>query len=226
MTIQNDAKLIVKSGCELIIEDCGNLVIRENGQLVVESGGKITIKPGANVFMDGIANINLQSGFLTGIGGIAITMSNALVVLGVPPLKQIIATTNWNVGTYKFFDDLYISSGATLNLTGTTLKFFRSANVNVGRGAKLNMTTNSILTSTCGDELWQGVEVWGNPSLSQTPSTNQGHVVMNNSKIELARTGVLCDRPMPTDGPGVPSGNGGGIIQAYNSHSGYRLWRI
>jgi len=216
-TIQTNAKLIVKSGCELIIESCGNLVIRENGQLVVEPGGILTIKPGANVFMDGIANLNLQTGFLIGQGGIAISMTNAIDVLGVPPLKQITSNTTWTGKTYKFFDDLYISSGATLNLTGTTLKFFRSAQVKVARGAKLNMAGNSKLSTTCNEELWPGVEVWGNPSLSQSPTTNQGHVVMNNSTIEYAKTGVLLERPMPTDGPGVPTGNGGGIIQAYNS---------
>ncbi len=215
--IQTNAKLIVKSGCELIIESCGNLVIRENGQLVVEPDGILTIKPGANVFMDGIANLNLQTGFLIGQGGITISMTNAIDVLGVPPLKQITSNTTWTGKTYKFFDDLYISSGATLNLTGTTLKFFRNAKVKVARGAKLNMATNSILTTTCDSVLWAGVEVWGNPSLTQSPTTNQGHVVMNNSTIEFAKIGVLLDRPMPTDGPGVPSGNGGGIIQAESS---------
>lgn len=217
MTLQNSAKLIIKSGCELIIEDCGNLVIRDNAQLVIESGGIITIKPGANVFMDGLANLVLQDGFIVEPNGIPITMSNATALLGVPPVKQITTNTTWTGQTYKFFDDLYISPGATLNLSGTTLQFFRNAKVKVARSAKLNMTNESKLTASCASELWNGVEVWGDPSISQSPTTNQGFVAMNNSTIELARTGVLLDRPMPTDGPGVPSGNGGGIIQAYNS---------
>lgn len=217
MTLQNSAKLIIKSGCELIIEDCGNLVIRDNAQLVIESGGIITIKSGANVFMDGLANLDLQIGFVVGVFGIPITMSNATALLGVPHVKQITTNTTWTGQTYKFFDDLYISPGATLNLSGTTLQFFRNAKVKVARSAKLNMTNESKLTASCASELWNGVEVWGDPSISQSPTTNQGFVAMNNSTIELARTGVLLDRPMPTDGPGVPSGNGGGIIQAYNS---------
>lgn len=217
LTLQNSAKLIVKAGCELIIEDCGNLVIRDNAQLVIEAGGIITIKSGANVFMDALANLDLQNGFVVGALGIPITMSNAIATLGVPPVKQITTNTTWTGQIYKFFDDLYISPGATLNLSGTTLQFFRNAKVKVARGAKLNMAGNSKLTTTCGDELWQGVEVWGDPNISQSPTTNQGHVVINNSTIEFASTGVLLDRPMPTNGPGVPSGNGGGIIQAYNS---------
>jgi len=28
------------------------------------------------------------------------------------------------------------------------------------------MAGNSKLTTTCGDELWQGVEVWGDPNIS------------------------------------------------------------
>ncbi|KAF5058926.1 hypothetical protein DSECCO2_341440 [anaerobic digester metagenome] len=217
MTLQNSAKLIIKSGCELIIEDCGNLVIRDNAQLVIESGGIITIKSGANVFMDGLANLDLQIGFVVGVFGIPITMSNATALLGVPPVKQITTNTTWTGQTYRFFDDLYISPGATLNLSGTTLQFFRNAKVKVARSAKLNMTNESKLTASCASELWNGVEVWGDPSISQSPTTNQGFVAMNNSTIELARTGVLLDRPMPTDGPGVTTGHGGGILQAYNS---------
>ncbi|MBW6490777.1 MAG: T9SS type A sorting domain-containing protein [Lentimicrobium sp.] len=217
MTVQNDAKLIVKNGSELIIEGCGNLVLRGNGQLVVEPGGILTIKDGANVFMDGIANLNLQTGFIVGQGGIAITMSNALSLLGVPPLKQINGTTTWTNGTYNFFDDLCIGTGATLNLNGTTLKFFRNARVRVSQGAKLNMTNNSKLTTTCNSELWRGINVWGNPCSTQTPTTNQGHLVMNNSSIEYARVGVLLDWPIIEREPGFSMGYGGGIIIAENS---------
>jgi len=218
LILQNSSKLIVKTGCELIIEDCGNLVIRDNAQLVIEPGGIITIKSGANVFMDGQDNLVLQLGFLIGPDGNPLT-GNILDILGVPPVKQITSNTNWAGKTYKFFDDLYISSGATLDLSGTTLQFFRSAKVKVGRGAKLNMTNQSKLTTSCIDEFWAGIEIWGNPSLPQTPTTNQGHVVMNSSTIEFAKTGVLLDRPMPTDGSGTPSvkGNGGGILQATSS---------
>jgi hypothetical protein len=221
LTLQNSAKLIVKSGSELIIEDCGNLVIRDNAQLIIESGGFITIKSGANVFMDGQSNLILQNGFLIGEFGIQINTNNALTLLGVPPVKQITTNTTWTEKSYKFFDDLYIAPGATLTLSGCELKFFRTAKVKVARGAKLEMSNNCNLTTTCNSELWNGVEVWGNPSVSQTPATNQGHLVMSNSKIEFARTGVLLDKPMyPTENtgtPGVPSGNGGGIIQAVNS---------
>lgn len=221
LTLQNSAKLIVKSGSELIIEDCGNLVIRDNAQLIIESGGFITIKSGANVFMDGQSNLILQNGFLIGEFGIQINTNNALTMLGVPPVKQITTNTTWSEKSYKFFDDLYIAPGATLTLSNCELKFFRTAKVKVARGAKLEMSNNCNLTTSCNSELWNGVEVWGNPSVSQTPATNQGHLVMSNSKIEFARTGVLLDKPMyPTENtgtPGVPSGNGGGIIQAVNS---------
>lgn len=221
LTLQNSAKLIVKSGSELIIEDCGNLVIRDNAQLIIESEGFITIKSGANVFMDGQSNLILQNGFLIGEFGIQINTNNALTLLGVPPVKQITTNTTWTEKSYKFFDDLYIAPGATLTLSGCELKFFRTAKAKVARGAKLEMSNNCNLTTTCNSELWNGVEVWGNPSVSQTPATNQGHLVMSNSKIEFARTGVLLDKPMyPTENsgtPGVPSGNGGGIIQAVNS---------
>jgi hypothetical protein len=221
-TFEDYATLTIKAGSELIVESCANLVLRGQAKLIVEPGGILTIKPGANVFIEGIANLDLQNGFIIGSGGISINMSNALIVLGTPLINTITTNTTWTNANYNFLDDLYIAPGATLTLSNTELKFFRTAKVKVARGGKLEMTNNSNLTTSCTKELWAGVEVWGNPSVSQIPATNQGHLVMNNSKIEFARTGVLLDKPMyPTDNPGtpgVPSGNGGGIVQAVNSN--------
>ncbi|KAF0200713.1 MAG: hypothetical protein FD170_3242 [Bacteroidetes bacterium] len=220
-TFEDHATLTIKAGSELIVESCANLVLIGQAKLIVEPGGILTIKQGGNVFIDDIANLDLQNGFIIGSGGISINMTNALFVLGTPPINTITTNTTWSNTNYNFFDDLYIAPGATLTLSNTELKFFRTAKVKVARGGKLEMTNNSNLTTACNSELWAGVEVWGNPSVSQIPATNQGHLVMNNSKIEFARTGVLLDKPMyPTDNPGtpgVPSGNGGGIIQAVNS---------
>lgn len=221
-TFEDDATLTIKAGSELIVESCANLVFKGQAKLIVEQDGILTIKQGGNVFIDDINNIDLQNGFLIGNGGVNINMNNALVILGVPPSKSITTNTNWTNVNYKFYDNLYIAPGATLTLSNSELKFFRSAKVTVAKGAKLEMTNNSSLTTTCKSELWAGVEVWGNPSLPQTPSTNQGHIIINNSKIDLARTGVLLDKPMyPTDNletPGVSLGNGGGIIQAINAN--------
>lgn len=220
-TFEDHATLTIKAGSELIVESCANLVLIGQAKLIVEPGGILTIKQGGNVFIDDIANLDLQNGFIIGSGGISINMTNALFVLGTPPINTITTNTTWSNTNYNFLDDLYIAPGATLTLSNTELKFFRTAKVKVARGGKLEMTNNSNLTTSCTEELWAGVEVWGNPSVSQTPATNQGHLVMSNSKIEFARTGVLLDKPMyPTDNPGipgVPSGNGGGIIQAVNS---------
>jgi len=218
-TFEDYATLTIKTGSELIVESCANLVLRGQAKLIVEPGGILTVKPGANIFVDNETNIDLKSGYEIGIGGIDIFEDE---FLGIPPSKIISSNTTWSNVNYNFLDDLYIAPGATLTLSNTELRFFRTAKVKVARGAKLEMTTNSNLTATCNSELWAGVEVWGDPSLPQTPSTNQGHIVINNSKIELARTGILLDKPMnPTDNPvtpGVPSGNGGGIIQAINAY--------
>jgi len=218
-TFEDYATLTIKAGSELIIESCANLVLKGQAKLIVEPDGILTVKHGANIFVDNESNLDLKPGYKIGVGGINIFENN---FLGIPPSNTITTNTTWSNANYNFLDDLYIAPGATLTLSNTELKFFRSAKVKVARGGKLEMTNNSNLTTTCNSELWAGVEVWGNPSVSQTPSTNQGHLVMNNSKIESARTGVLLDKPMyPTDNPGtpgVPSGNGGGIIQAINSN--------
>jgi hypothetical protein len=217
-TFEDYATLTIKAGSELIIESCANLVLKGQAKLIVEPDGILTVKPGASIFVDNASNLDLKSGYKIGVGGINIFENN---FLGIPPSNTITTNTTWTNANYKFFDDLYIAPGATLTLSNCELKFFRTAKVKVARGAKLEMSNNCNLTTSCNSELWNGVEVWGNPSVSQTPATNQGHLVMSNSKIEFARTGVLLDKPMyPTENtgtPGVPSGNGGGIIQAVNS---------
>ncbi len=216
--INDNSKLIVKANSELIIEECGNLAIKDGGQLVIESGGIITIMPGANIFLDGIANIDLQNGYLIGQNGIQIAMNNVLERLGTPPLKKITSNTTWTNKNYKFFETVQIEAGATLNLNNTTLNFYKSAKVEVARGAKLNLTNTSKLTSACQTEFWAGIEVWGDPALSQTPATNQGLLVINNGTIENAKSAVTLARSIPTTrGEGIPTGTGGGIIQSENA---------
>ncbi|MBV2245794.1 MAG: hypothetical protein KUL83_01415, partial [Lentimicrobium sp.] len=217
--INDNSKLIVKANSELIIEECGNLAIKDGGQLVIESGGIITIMPGANIFLDGIANIDLQNGYLIGQNGIQIAMNNVLERLGTPPLKKITSNTTWTNKNYKFFETVQIEAGATLNLSNTTLKFYKNAKIEVARGAKLNITNESLLTSSCKTEFWVGTEIWGDPSISQIPVTNQGYLVIYNGTIENAKTAVLLARSMPiTRGGEIPTGTGGGIIQAENAN--------
>ena len=110
-------------------------------------------------------------------------------------------------------NDVIVQSGTTLTVQGI-LQFHEHARLIVELGAKL-IVDGGLLTSAC-DELWQGVEVRGTTSMSQSPTTNQGHVVLKNGAIvENAHTGIWVQRN--DEDCTLVAGTGGGIVHATNS---------
>jgi hypothetical protein len=96
-------------------------------------------------------------------------------------------TPTWG-SSYTIESTLYIKNGATLTIK-SVVYCSPSAKIIVQPGGKL-IIDGGILTSACNDELWQGIEVWGNSNLSQT-SANQGFVELkNNAIIENAVCGI------------------------------------
>ncbi|MBI1836162.1 MAG: T9SS type A sorting domain-containing protein [Flavobacteriia bacterium] len=141
-----------------------------------------------------------------------------------------LATTNSNVVTIR--DELRISRGNVVTINNMIIKFAPGAKLIIeegdlsNNGAKLQLN-NTILTldERCGvDKVWEGVEVWGNNlliqgNISNIPAINntkQGRLVLlNNSKIEFAKIGVITLQ----NNNGVYNTNkAGGIIQASNSY--------
>ncbi len=136
--------------------------------------------------------------------------------------------------------ELRIPAGVTITISGMTLKFAPGAHLVIENGATSSqqggklILNNTTLTSDdrCSNSLtWLGVEVWGNQLLSQgsITSSNQGRLIMNNSKIENASIGVLVSkRKVTTSQSGCAmdeiyqsfsfdNNRNGGIVQVTNS---------
>ncbi|MGH1334731.1 MAG: T9SS type A sorting domain-containing protein [Aureispira sp.] len=110
--------------------------------------------------------------------------------------------------------DLRIKAGASLHLQNMTLNMPKGGLIVVEPGGQL-LVDSSTITNLCG-QTWQGIEVWGNTSLEQHPNTNQGELLVINSKIEHAKEAVS---PWQVGNFPRPDGTGGtgGIVRAINS---------
>ena len=112
----------------------------------------------------------------------------------------------WNDELY-LTDNINITSGSKLTITGK-VHFTEGTELVVQPNAKL-IVDGGHLTNFCGN-MWDGIRVLGNSSLSQT-ATNQGVAIFkNNAKVEYAINGVVAGR---MSNPTLC----GGIIQAESS---------
>jgi hypothetical protein len=140
----------------------------------------------------------------------------------------IISPLHWSTNaTIK--NIVIIETGAGLVIdAGAVISFGPSGKIIVQNGGQLTITDNAIVGAIdygagCGKMMWNGIEVWGNASSSN--STAQGKIILNNgATIEDAYTGVMLGRTkLVPDGSGSFLSNtheasyGGGIIMANNS---------
>ncbi len=120
--------------------------------------------------------------------------------------------------------DFTVETGATLNIsTQSILRFAPDGRIIVKRGAHLNISDNVTLTSLGGtcDYMWQGIEVWGYPTLLSS-DYQQGILKMGNTvKIENAHIAVLlgarkdnvCGRHIANINWAFDNNMAGGVIQ-------------
>ncbi len=127
--------------------------------------------------------------------------------------ETILVNTTYPAGNPVFKDrDVIVKAGATLTIYGEVY-FVPNARIIVEPGARL-VVDGGTISASC-EELWQGIEVWGNATLSQAPASNQGWVKMiNGALIENAKIGVATYRK---DGQIINYNYTGGIVQAYNT---------
>lgn len=84
---------------------------------------------------------------------------------------------------------ILIDSLATLTIC-CRVEMPTQAKIFVKQGGKLIVENGGVLTNACFFN-WQGIDVWGHSSLSQTPDQNQGYVWMKSGSIlENARIGI------------------------------------
>jgi hypothetical protein len=213
--IQDESALIVNAGCTLEVKSCATLIIKSNGQLIVESGGTICIQPGALIYINSSQNILLNSGYQNGSCSpiTPLTIENYCKIQ--PSLNFQQGTTTWQNKSYGFIDDLIVPSGSVLDILNSHLEFSPNTKVIIQPNGKLilNNSTLSNSDTTCFNTLWKGVEVWGNSTSGQYPTTNQGSLhILDGGSIENAQIGILVSKRDCNDCNIPTPGFSGGIV--------------
>ena len=129
-------------------------------------------------------------------------------------------------------EELRIPKGKTITINGMHIHFGPGARLIIEngdgtlQGGKLTLGDGTLLTSDdrCGNQMWHGVEVWGNASVIQgtTTSSQQGRLILSGStitvgpKIENALNGAAARATNVSTGA-VLTGYFGGIIEARNA---------
>jgi len=103
------------------------------------------------------------------------------------------AVTTWSVNK-TLHQNLVIKQGKTL-IIKSTVKFQQNCKIIVESGGTLILDACRLTNSDiCGNSLWQGIEVWGNPNQNQS-LTNQGFVrLTNGATIENAIFGIVAGK--------------------------------
>lgn len=123
----------------------------------------------------------------------------------------ISTNTTWS-GSRYITNDIFVTSGATLTVTGTVY-MGQGKRIKVDRGATL-LVNGGKLTNCCGN-MWQGVEVWGTSTALQNVASAQGKLVMqNNAVLENALEGVSL---VKMNGLTPDMTYTGGIVQAIST---------
>lgn len=140
--------------------------------------------------------------------------------------------TSWT-GAWDIASSLIIPSGSSLTLTNATLNMASGTKITIQRGGRLFVDASSI-TNSCG-ELWQGIEILGDPTQAQVPlptqanltgpnlsvptsipaSNQQGIAIIKNSTVENMGVGIILNLFDPYTAPTVYTYSGGQLY-AYN----------
>lgn len=104
--------------------------------------------------------------------------------------------------------DIHVAPGAVFTITGK-LHMAPGKKITIDKGGKLVLDAG-ILTGI-RDQMWKGIEVWGDSSKSQSPPSNQGWFkAINNAVVENATGGIATIK----GGRSYDYACTGGIIQA------------
>lgn len=125
-----------------------------------------------------------------------------------PIPKEIKSSESWDFAI-QLYQDIVVKTGNTLTIK-CEVRMPKDGKIIVEQGAKL-IIDGGIITCAWDEGMWQGIEVWGDRTKTQT-TANQGYLIMQNGAIiENAKVGVTLQK----------QGEGwwfnGGVIQATNS---------
>ncbi|MFK7755556.1 MAG: T9SS type A sorting domain-containing protein [Flavobacteriales bacterium] len=125
------------------------------------------------------------------------------------PFNQI-----WNADDL-ILTNVYIPSGVTLTIENCEIQFGSDVHIFVDQGALLQVNNATLTNQEFCDELWGGVEIWGQNFVPQQIQTAQGRMNLESSSISYARMGSAVGRRNGTN-QFIPN-SGGGILWSQNS---------
>ncbi len=144
--------------------------------------------------------------------------SNSVYPYTPVPTGQSIFTYT-GTGTYtsvpNSFDSIIIKSGANITFSQSLLPARTNAKIVVEKGAKLTFTCVNAFCAF-SQSMWNGVDVYGDATLSQT-AANQGTFVIGNSVIQNANVGISVGKRL-TDGTFAPNTGGGIVLSQMNNY--------
>lgn len=144
--------------------------------------------------------------------------------------ETLTGTQTWTTDK-TILGTLVIQNGEVLTVDGATISFADTretgipTRIRVEVGGKLSLINGAKLTSICSSTMWDGIQLFGDPTKEQSPTSNQGYIYMENSTIERARKAITTFEHFNTidmDGAYeyLPINNGpvgGGLIVATNA---------
>ena len=224
--INDNSNLIVRNGSTLLLKSGSNLIVYGTGKVIVEQGAYLCIESGAIITLNDIAStLDLQSGFIIGTNPVLNLTSSCidfcnLTFNGSGSISNIdnhiTGISTWSDNEYIVNNNLIIDPTSVLNINDANIKFSENGKLTVKPGGKI-VINNSTLTDVCGN-LWQGIEVQGNKTLSQFPETNQGVIeIINGGTIENALTAIKTYGPNSNYTGGIIRANGAIFKNNYSS---------
>lgn len=166
-------------------------------------------------------NSNLAPGVANDLDISYCTGKMAVSIYGRGAYKNDLLNIPWDITSNTTWDekrwlsvDLHIKSGVTLTIKDSLL-IYPNAKIIVERGGKL-IVDGGVLTTTCSERLWSGIQVYGNSSQSQYTPLKQGEVrFINGAILENAIVGISA---IKTNDDGTQDWNyTGGIIKGASS---------
>lgn len=121
----------------------------------------------------------------------------SLTPLSSSPIS-VTSNTVWSNNNHFLPFDVMVENGATLTITGK-VHCSNHANIIVKPGGRL-IINGGTLTNSCPEDMWPGIQVWGNSSIHQYPDVSgnyaQGYLELkNDAVIENAICAVELWRP-------------------------------
>ncbi|MFZ4708203.1 MAG: WD40/YVTN/BNR-like repeat-containing protein, partial [Bacteroidales bacterium] len=96
------------------------------------------------------------------------------------------------IAPQRFANNIIIEPGVSLTIK-SKVYMLPSTKIIVKPGGELILNGGTI-TSGC-NQLWSGIEVWGNSLAGQGPMSNQGKIyILNGGVIANAQIGILCSK--------------------------------